>query len=131
MLRQARACATADRMYVTALPAIPTLTMAEIQIETNSIGLQLQAACVNVGMSKRTYHKHDPAPFPSTIGARPRHVTFLTTKTAVRKNQENNGQMGPVLGQGSACAKGGGGFIPYGWRCVLSLATHVYPLPGV
>ena len=33
-------------------------------------------------------------PFPSTIGAQPRHVTFLTTKTVVRKNQENDGQTG-------------------------------------
>ena len=33
-------------------------------------------------------------PFPSTIGAQPRPVTFLTTKTAVRKYQERNGQTG-------------------------------------
>ena len=34
------------------------------------------------------------SPVPSTIEAQPHHITFLTTKTAVRKNQENNGQTG-------------------------------------
>ena len=33
-------------------------------------------------------------PFSSAIAAQPCHVTFLTTKTVVRKNQENLGQMG-------------------------------------
>ena len=49
--------------------------------------------------------------FPSTIGAQPHHITILTTKTAGRKNQENNGQTGAVLGQASACATGGGGYL--------------------
>ena len=38
-------CSLADRMYVTAMPAIATLTMAENHIKTDSIGLQLQAEC--------------------------------------------------------------------------------------
>ena len=51
-------------------------------------------------------------PFPSTIRAQTCQVAFLTTKTAVRKNQENDGQTRlpcldkPVLAQGHG---GGGG----------------------
>ena len=33
-------------------------------------------------------------PFPSTIEAQPRNVTFLTIKTVVRKIQKSDGQMG-------------------------------------
>ena len=33
-------------------------------------------------------------PLPSTIGAQPPHGTILTTKTTVRKNQENDGPTG-------------------------------------
>ena len=42
----------------------------------------------------------------------PRHITYLTTKTVVRKNQENDSQTGSRAGQGSACAKRGGGGTP-------------------
>ena len=54
-------------------------------------------------------------PFPSTIRAQLRHVTFLTTKTAVRKIRKTTVRRGPVLGQASACARGlgeGGGGLP-------------------
>ena len=51
-------------------------------------------------------------PFPSTIGAQRRHVTFLTTKTAVRKTRKTTVRRGPVLGQAGACAGGGGGYAP-------------------
>ena len=37
--------ALVDQMYVTAMPAIATLTMLLSRIKTNSIGLQLQAEC--------------------------------------------------------------------------------------
>ena len=33
-------------------------------------------------------------PFPYTIKAQPRNVTFLTIKTEVRKNQKNDGHTG-------------------------------------
>ena len=36
-----------------------TLTMAENHIKTDSIGLGCK---LNIVMSRRTYHKHDPAP---------------------------------------------------------------------
>ena len=49
-------------------------------------------------------------PFPSTIRAQMCHVTFLTTKTAVRKNQENDGQMrSPCLDKPMIAQRGGGG----------------------
>ena len=52
------------------------------------------------------------SPFPSTIAPQPRHIKFLTTKTVVRKNQENDGQTGdwcldkPVLAQVGGGGKG-------------------------
>ena len=48
-------------------------------------------------------------PFPSTIEAQPRNVTFLTIKTVVRKIQKTTVRRAHVLGQGSACTKGRGG----------------------
>ena len=40
---RAHARSSVDQMYVTAMPTIATLTMAENHIETDRIGLQLQA----------------------------------------------------------------------------------------
>ena len=48
-------------------------------------------------------------PFPSTIGAQPRQITFLTTKTAVRKKQDNNSQMGSHAWTSQCLRRGGGG----------------------
>ena len=48
-------------------------------------------------------------PFPSTTGAQPRHVAFLTTRTAVRKNQENYGQTGSHAWTNQCLCRGGGG----------------------
>ena len=76
-------------------------------------------------------------PFPSKIEAQPRHFTFLTTKTAVRKNQENDGQTGspcldqPVLAQGRAGGGGGGTAHKRGHQGQLGsmdLARHVNTL---
>jgi hypothetical protein len=38
-------CSPLDRMYVTPMPTMATLTMAENHIKTDSIGLQLQVEC--------------------------------------------------------------------------------------
>ena len=38
-------CSLVGRMYVTAMPAMATLTVAENHIKTVSVGLQLQAEC--------------------------------------------------------------------------------------
>ena len=48
-------------------------------------------------------------PFPSTIEAQPRNVTFLTTKTMVRKIQKNDGQTGSCAWTTQCLDKGGGG----------------------
>ena len=65
------------------MPAMATLTMAKNHIKTESIGLKLQA----VGMSKRNYHKHDPAPFS----------LYIRTTTASRyiSDHQNRGQKRP------------------------------------
>ena len=49
-------------------------------------------------------------PFPSTIGAQSHPVAFLTTKAAVRKNQENDGQ-GRHAWTSPCLRKGGGGAL--------------------
>ena len=60
-------------------------------------------------MSRRNYHKHDPAPLPSRIGAQPCYITFLTTKTS---GQEKPGKQRsdrvPCLDK-LVLAQGGGG----------------------
>ena len=48
-------------------------------------------------------------PFPSTIEAQPRNVTFLTIKTVVRKIQKNDGQTGSCVWTRQCLDKGGGG----------------------
>ena len=45
-------------------------------------------------------------PFLSTIAAQPCHVIFLTTKSVVRKNQENNSQTGSRAWTGQSLHKG-------------------------
>ena len=47
-------------------------------------------------------------PFPSTIEAQPRNVTFLTIKTVVRKIQKNDGQVGSCAWTRQCLDKGGG-----------------------
>ena len=81
------------RMYETAMPAIVTLTIAENRIKTDSIGYW-DSNGQNVGMSRRNYHKCDPAPFSLYDRTTTTHITFLTTKTGIRKNQENDSQTG-------------------------------------
>ena len=63
----------------------------------------------NVGMSRRKYHKHDPAPFSSAIAAQPRHVTFLTTKTVVRKKPGKQRSDGLLCLDKAVLVQGGGG----------------------
>ena len=92
-----------DWMHVTAMPAI---------FHGGKSHQNKQHWCMqNVGMSRRNYHKHDPAPFPCTIGTQPRRVPFLTTKNAVQKKQETDSQMGlPCLEKpGYTSTQGGGG----------------------
>ena len=48
-------------------------------------------------------------PFPSTMGAQLGHITFQTTKTAVRKNQENDGQTGSCAWTSQCLCNGEGG----------------------
>ena len=48
-------------------------------------------------------------PFPFTIEAQPRNVTFLTIKTVVRKIQKNNGQTGSCAWTRHCLDKGGEG----------------------
>ena len=48
-------------------------------------------------------------PFPSTIEAQPRNITFLTIKTMVRKIQKNDGQTGSCAWTRQCLDKGRGG----------------------
>ena len=57
-------------------------------------------------------------PFLSTIGAKPRHVTFLTIETAVgKKPEKNDGQMGSPCLDKPVLAQGGGGSL----ACISSI----------
>ena len=95
-------CSLLDWMYVTAMPVIATSAMAENHIETNNIGLQAECC----------YEQEDQPPFPSTIGTQLHHGTFLTTKSAVRKNQENGSQLGlSCLDKRALAQERGGGVL--------------------
>ena len=65
-------------------------------------------------------------PFPLSIGSQPRLIRFLTTKTAVRKNEENNSQTRPPCLDMPVLAQGGGGclcveVVPFFRHNILSL----------
>ena len=62
-----------------------------------------------VGMSRRNYQSMIQLPFPSTIEAQPRNVTFLTIQTVVRKIQKNDGQTGSCAWTRQCLDRGGGG----------------------
>ena len=84
-----------DWMDATAMPATARLTMAENHITTKSIGSQLEAEC---WYEQEERHKHDPQPpFPSAIGAQPRHVTFLTRKPRSEKTRKTTSDRVPCL----------------------------------
>ena len=71
------------------MPVIATSAMAENHIKTTA----LRCSCKqNIGMSRRNHHKHDPAPLSLTTASR----YISDKKKAVRKNQENDGQMGSL-----------------------------------
>ena len=79
-----------DRMYVTAMPTIATLTMAENYIKTNRIGLG--CGCKqNVGISRGKYHKHDPAPLSLYNWSTTASQYISDHQNHGRKNQENDG----------------------------------------
>ena len=73
-------------MYLTAMPAIATFTMAGNHIKTNSVGSVASRMLVWSWYGRRrNSHKHDPAPF-SLYNLEHNGITlFLTTKTTVRK----------------------------------------------
>ena len=50
-------------------------------------------------------------PFSFAIAAPRRYFAFLATKTAVRKNQENNGQTGSPTWTRQCLCKGGEDFL--------------------
>ena len=63
-------------------------------------------------------------PFPSTIEAQPRNITFKNIKTVVRKIQENYGQTGSCAwtrqcleGASKQCFSWGGGGFKGGGGC--------------
>ena len=103
-------CSPVDQMYVTAMPAIATFTMAENHIKTDSIRLQLQA---EYWYEQGTTTSMIQPPIPSTKAPQPRHITFLTTKVVVEKTRNTTVRRAPVLGQGSACARGEGGYTGF------------------
>ena len=78
--------------------------MGQRHIKRTALG----CTCKQNGMSRRNYHKHDPAPFSP--------CNQSTTVSRCISNHKNRGQkktrkmmvrQGPVLGQASACARGG------------------------
>ena len=68
-------------------------------------------------MSRRNYHQHHPAPVFLCNAAQTRHVTFMTTKTVVRKNQENDSQTGSHALTRQCLCRGGGGTRGGGVKC--------------
>ena len=83
--RQARACAQR------AVPKectwrTPAHTSPQPQLSQQ--GTRTHRCKRNGGMCRRNYHRPDPAPFSSTIGAQPGHGTFLTTKTTGRRRSD-------------------------------------------
>ena len=62
-----------------------------------------------------------------TIGTQLWHVTFLTTKTAVRENQENDGPTGSPRMDKPGLAQGGGG-VPFQTQHPESRMTPAKPL---
>jgi len=62
-------------------------------------------------------------PFPSTIGAQPRHVALLTTRTVVRNNQD--GLMGSRAWTGRCLRKEGA----YFWALSMSILIHEFWRP--
>ena len=84
-------------MDVTATPA-----MAEKHIKPNSIGLQSQAE--HWYEQEEVPQARSSPPFPLTIRAQPRRVTFLTTTTAFRENRENDRVGAGGDEDGDACA---------------------------
>ena len=54
-------------------------------------------------------------PFPSTIKAQPRNVTFLTRKAVVRRIQKNDGQTGSCAWTRQCLDKGGKVVQISGW----------------
>ena len=98
-------CSLVGRMDVTATPA-----MAEKHIKPNSIGLQSQAE--HWYEQEEVPQARSSPPFPLTIRAQPRRVTFLTTTTAFRENRENDRQMGSLCLDKPVLAQRGRGSCP-------------------
>ena len=88
------------RMYVTDKPWL------KITPKQRAVGC---SAKQNVVMSRRTHHKHETAPLPSTIGTKSRFAYFLTIKAVVRKFGKSDGQTGSWCLDKAVLAQGGGG----------------------
>ena len=92
--------------HVTARPGMTLLAMAEHHIRTSSMGFQCVVQCCY----ECTITDMNEPLFPCTNALQTPNPPFWTTKTAVPKFPQNGGCAHPVLRQGRACARGGGGF---------------------
>ena len=88
----ARTCSQVERTYVTVMPVIATLAMAENHIKTNSITLHLQAEC---WYEQEKLPQAYFSPFLPLQSEQDRFTfTFLTFKTTVRKTRKKTVRRG-------------------------------------
>ena len=100
-------CSPVDQMYVTAMPAMATLTMAEVHIKT-----VFGCSCKQkVGMSWRNYYKHDPAPFSRYNRSKTvSHYISYHTNCDQKKPRKRRSEGVPSLDKPVHAQGGGGGW---------------------